>query len=261
MNKRRMEISVTIVAMLAAGLFAVPSLAEPPLLHLTHRSESPLAKKLLRSHIELCKTNRPPPREPDWSKVGVGESDEYFAPTKYALYERSMEYEYEIPDKPGIPCKLIETKVETASLYDGKTDYEIDLVKRTGSKRERRYVDTKDQQQIGSAMGAAVTGGMLGNVPDTAQKIESLVKTAGQEQIAGEKSDCYHVKNLMTGKDDKFCYWSALPKYPGIGKDVTLRYEGWLGKVKQVQEVVRFRKPERIDSRVFSPPPGIKWEE
>lgn len=241
---------------IAALAVAVPSLAAPPLLHLTHRSESSTKITLLKSSFEICASDYPPPREPDWSKVGIEEQDEYFTPTKYALYRRGTDYEYELPDNLKTPCKLIETRYEMASLYDGKMDYEVDLVKRTGSKRERRYVNAKDQQQIKSGARAALASGMLGNLTQTAQKFESLAKPAGQEQIAGEKCNYY----LVT-EDTKLCYWSVLPEYPGIGASVILRFEAGLGKakLKEVQEVVRFRKLEQIDPGVFTPPANIKW--
>lgn len=253
--------------------------AAPPTLHLTHRSHDDAQVMLLKTRLNMCRLerqsfhdikrsqpaiyeqmlrdmrrsrpaydpNRAVAPEPDWTTVAVEEQDEYFAQTKYALYQRSAKYDV---SEDGA-CALVATKVEAATIDDGETIYRIDLVAKKGHRHPSvSKAAAPDVRRMTIAARAVDVRGM-------AAQVQSLAQTVGQDRIAGEA--CNYVA-VAFAKNSKVCFWSELPQYPGhTVRPVILKSVVQMGKIPVVQEVVQFRRPAAIDPMWFTPPSDIAW--
>lgn len=267
------------MVMMSAIAFAMPCLAAAPVLHLTHRTRNDMKPQLLKPLRDACRVtkqsmqnmrrenpaafaellrgvkkdqpnydvDRPLAPEPDWSKIAiVAEEEEYFEDTKYALYQRAMDYSI---SEDGA-CGMREMVTETATIDDGKSIYDINLIARTGSRRPRTD-GAGSYRPPGAAVGAAL------DLRDAARGVQSLTKNAGQERIAGES--CTETTVAFLGKNTKVCFWSISPEHAGTKRPVILKTIVPLGKTATVREVIQFRKPARIEPRIFTPPANVTW--
>ena len=266
-----------IVAMLAMVL-AMPCFAAQ-VLHLTHRTRNDMKPQLLKPLRDTCRVtkqsmqnmrrenpaafsellrgikkdqpnydvDRPLAPEPDWAKIAiVAEEEEYFEGTNYALYQRVIDYQ--ISDDGA--CGLRETVTETATIDDGKSIYDINLLSRAGSRRPSTG-GGGTYRPPGAAMGAAL------DLRDAARGVRSLAHSGGQERIAGES--CTVTTVAFLGKNTKVCFWSTSPEHAGTKRPVILKTIVPFGKTATVREVVQFRRPARIEPRIFTAPANVTW--
>lgn len=259
------------------GLLPALALADPPSLYLAHRSQDAAQVQLLKAQLGVCVSekqalqhaqrtqpdtfaqmlrevrssrpaydvDRPLAPPPDWSRVAVEEEEEYFAQTRYALYRRAARYAV---SEDGA-CALRETKIETATIDDGATLYEIDLLARTGTRRPSVAKGPADPR-VARATRAI-------DVRALAAQVQSLWETVGQDRVAGERCD-YVV--FAAAQRARVCLWSELSHYPGSARrPVILKSIVPVGKVQVTREATAFRRDARVDPARFVPPPGIAW--
>lgn len=271
------KMTSAVMATLSMMALALPCFAATTL-HLTHRTRNDMKPQLLKPLRDACRItkqsmqnmrrenpaafaellrgvkkdqpnydiDRPLAPEPDWSKIAiVAEEEEYFDGNRYALYQRAIDYKL---SEDGA-CGLRETVAETVTIDDGKSIYDIDLLARTGTRRASA-AGAGGYRPPGAAMGTL-------DLRDAARGVQSLAAKSGQERIAGES--CTMTTVAFLGKNTKVCFWSVSPEHAGTKRPVTLKTIVPLGRTATVREVVQFRKPARIEPRIFTPPANVTW--
>jgi len=173
----------------------------------------------------------PTASEPVWSRIAVEREEEFFQGERYARIKSGARYKIA---KDG-SCKVIVEESKKAELDDGTYRYELNLVKRTGTKHNS-------------------SGGLRSRLPSPVTD-GAILKVVGHDTVAGEVCDYLAASSAQRIKT---CYWATMHHYPGSQeRPVILKAIVPVGKDKNTVQAILFDRPARIDSSVFVPAKDI----
>jgi hypothetical protein len=197
---------------------------------------------------------------PDSKRLCAARDEEYFDGEKYAIYNYRGDFKL-VEDGT---CSFKLEPSDTATLFDGKYRYDLNLSTREGSRMllpvapdlaNRRNLPAPLQNpQTARTVLDAVYGG-------DAERAASILRSAtvGRDVIAG--APCDYVTTTLTG-DTRICYWSKMRVYPSKEqRSVVLKQEIPLGDAKIVEEAVRFEVGKTLPPHAFTPAPGMRTVE
>jgi len=198
--------------------------------------------------------------EPDWTKVAVDSEEEYFYGEMYASRKEKTKYKMSEDGK----CEVIETRLKSENLDDGKFRYFVDLTRGKATKYMSKAASQKQSDeilqrefgknpQVSEAMQSAFAKADISALNDA-------VKEAGSEKVTDNQTCNYKI--LANDAKTRLCYWSVMSYYPStLERPIILKSIISFGQTSNTKQAVSFKLSKSFKRDVFSPPDSIKIED